>query len=390
MGEYFIDKVARVDARELVSEYQANIIHCDRRNLADSLSRMPPDKLRVILSGEVLSVDGTDPSRLKVTIKPRAKPKAVFSGTYPEVQTVIFNYQDLNMRFTSQFNEIHRRFTELLPSHIKIGTRLNEEEVGDWAALFSKNGEFYAENDFSKYDKGEGENVMPLERELYRLLGLSIEESDFWFDGQMVGSVSAVQFLFKVHLEIQRRSGQLTTLLGNTVVCLMVVTFLYRITRDNINWGYAKGDDSIFAFKTIQPPIAGIPERMMFLYGLTGKPEWFKNGYCASRFFIRTSYGIEWVYDPIIFGVKLGRPMTALEMSKLNELYVSYRSMTQQYKSYELIKGLSLAVKERYNISESIVEELIYSLINLTSSFEKFSSIWADRPKGVFVGVYSN
>jgi len=294
---------------------------------------------------------------------------------------VIFNPGEINMTFTSQFNELHRRIVESLPANVRIASRVSEKGIGDWATKFSRLGERYRENDYSKYDKGEGYNVLPLERGFYLEFGMDIDEANTWFAGQDIGVIRAVSFLFKLHLELQRRTGQLTTLLGNTIVCMLTIWFVYRIKREDVNWALIKGDDSIIAYNKPIPYISGVSEKLMFLFGLMGKPEEFKHGYCASRFFIHTLDGVQWVYDPVLLAVKLGVWLTPADFSALDERYESYKLFTEEYTDYDVRLGLVEAMLERYMLPESFGWLLLSGLIQILSSGDTFKSVWSSEGK---------
>jgi len=381
--DYWKHECARPDIEEFLNVCKENPIRFDTRAMADSLSRMPGKKIKQLLSGDILSWEWTDTGQLKVTVKTKPKPKVKFSGMYPEIQTIIFNPGDINMTFTSQFNELHRRIVESLPPNIRFASRVSEKDVGDWATKFSRLGERYRENDYSKYDKGEGYNVMPLERAFYLMFGMEIHEADLWFSGQDIGVIRAVSFLFKLHLELQRRSGQLSTLLGNTVVCMLTVWFVYRIKRKDVNWALIKGDDSIVAYRALVPYVPGVSERLMFLFGLMGKPEEFKHGYCASRFFIHTTDGIQWVYDPVLLAVKLGAWLTPADFAVLGEKYDSYKLFADEYLDYEVRLGLTEAMLERYSLPVSSGWLLLSGLIQVLSSEKEFRSVWQTEGKTI-------
>jgi len=331
------------------------------------------------LNGEVVSWERINPQQLQVTVKPIQKPKAKYTADLPPTQTIAFNAPEDNLAASPFFGEMQLRWEQLLAANVRMGTHYSTEGVAEWASGFYQRGESSFEADIGKYDKSQGENVIfGLEMRVYQRLGLSPEFAKRWFDGQETGILRAVAFAFKLVTDIQRRSGQRTTLLGNSIIAVLIVVYFYDVKKENLLWLFFQGDD--VKVSTVLPLVPTNAEvRISALTNVSVKPEWFKAGYCCSRFFIEVRNRLFWVYDPMLFAQKLTRPLTEREYQTLDERLLSYQELVEYYNDVRVVEALVPALIERYGVSEWVARALCVGAARVARDLDTFRSVWEKK-----------
>jgi len=340
--------------------------------------RLDDKKRAMVERSEIVAIEEVDSGRFRVIVKPTLKPKHT-GGSYKPSQTVVFNWTDTNMAFTGAWNELHRRFTSLFKDNVRMGTRKSPKDVEEWMRVFSKSDEKYEEMDISQFDKSEGENCMKgIEKPLVLDLGLDPELHELWYAPGEEARITSIAFNFKIFLEVQRRSGQLSTLLGNSIVTAGAVCLTMNLKHVPFYWFFFQGDDSLIA---VEKPLSlrGVSERASVLFNLMMKHEQYKFGYCCSRFVIRVKNQIYWVYDPILYVAKMSRPISALERKNVLDRLRSAQDTIVHLQDDTIVESLVPAMCERYGMPESTARLAVLAARSHVHNEHSYSSIHSDR-----------
>jgi hypothetical protein len=364
--------------RDMLMEFKRNPIRADFRNIADWVMRLDDKKRALVEKAEILGIEEVNPGNFRLTVKAALKPKLT-GGSYKPSQTLVYNWTDTNMAFTGAWNELHRRFTSLFKDNVRLGTRKSPKEVEEWMRLFSRYGEKYEEMDISQFDKSEGENCMEgIEKPLVLDLGLDPEVAALWYDPNEEVKITSVAFNFRIFLQVQRRSGQLSTLLGNSIVTAGAVCLAMALDRVEFYWFFFQGDDSLVAVKR-HMTLTGVSERASTLFNLMMKHEQYEHGYCCSRFALRVKNQMHWVYDPMLYVAKMSRSISLLDRKNLGDRLRSARDTVVHLQDDVIAEALVPALCERYRIPESVARIGILAVRSHVHNERAYDSVHMER-----------
>nr|UCJ00330.1 polymerase P2 [Prune dwarf virus] len=121
---------------------------------------------------------------------------------------------------------------------------------GKYHQLFSLDAErfdsvrFWKEVDFSKFDKSQQELHHEIQRKIFLRLGVPQEFVNTWFTSHCRSHISDASGL-RFSVNYQRRTGDACTYLGNTIVTLAALCYVYDLRSSNVVMVVASGDDSL-------------------------------------------------------------------------------------------------------------------------------------------------
>nr|UCJ00338.1 polymerase P2 [Prune dwarf virus] len=121
---------------------------------------------------------------------------------------------------------------------------------GKYHQLFSLDAErfdsvrFWKEVDFSKFDKSQQELHHEIQRKIFLRLGVPQEFVNTWFTSHCRSHISDASGL-RFSVNYQRRTGDACTYLGNTIVTLAALCYVYDLQSSNVAMVVASGDDSL-------------------------------------------------------------------------------------------------------------------------------------------------
>ncbi|AAU95676.2 RdRp [Strawberry necrotic shock virus] len=104
---------------------------------------------------------------------------------------------------------------------------------------------FFKEIDFSKFDKSQGRLHHDVQFKLFLMLGIPEHFVTTWFNAHEVSHIRDRDCGVGFSVDYQRRTGDACTYLGNTLVTLSVLSYVYDLSSPNILFVAASGDDSL-------------------------------------------------------------------------------------------------------------------------------------------------
>nr|UEP18545.1 MAG: RNA-dependent RNA polymerase [Cape gooseberry ilarvirus 1] len=112
---------------------------------------------------------------------------------------------------------------------------------------------FFKEIDFSKFDKSQGHLHHDIQHKIFLMLGMPQHVITTWFNAHEVSHISDKACGLNFSVDFQRRTGDACTYLGNTIVTLSVLSYVYDLSSPNILFVAASGDDSLIGSITELP-----------------------------------------------------------------------------------------------------------------------------------------
>ncbi|AAZ42392.2 p2 protein [Blackberry chlorotic ringspot virus] len=110
---------------------------------------------------------------------------------------------------------------------------------------------FFKEIDFSKFDKSQGRLHHDVQFKLFLMLGIPEHFVTSWFNAHELSHIRDRDCGVGFSVDYQRRTGDACTYLGNTLVTLSVLSYVYDLSNPNISFVAASGDDSLIG--SLQP-----------------------------------------------------------------------------------------------------------------------------------------
>nr|WPS71461.1 putative RNA-dependent RNA polymerase [Aphis gossypii nege-like virus] len=308
-----------------------------------------------------------------VAIKKNAKPQLVVDAhlTYAALQTIVYHDKDINAMFCSIFKKIKSRILYSLQHNIFLYCDMSPEDfeakmnslTTDCFAVFSgddslvTDGLYNLEVDISKYDKSQGWLALEYDCHILRAFGCPEFFVQLWYNGHVLTRLYDANTGFKCLIPFQRKSGDASTFILNTMFTLGVIA--YNIPLDRLG---------LFPIKDYVKA-----DKFALLFNLEVKFFNYDYPYFCSKFLLRTPSGWKFTPDPLKLLVKLGRSDIVNEQHV--ECYrVSFEDNVKNFSSYENCRMLSLAINERYNV-EGDHSSMLASLVDLSSK-ENFSQLF--------------
>lgn len=312
-------------------------------------------------------------------IKPTPKPVMDATGinSYSALQTICYHDKNINTIFCSTFRILKKRILSVLDRRFKIFTDISPD---DFADLLSS--EFDAslldtahklEIDISKYDKSQGKLFLDIEMEIYRIFGLPEELLMRWYEAHQNTTLYDRVNKLKFFVKYQRKSGNASTYLGNTVVLMVVLATLFDL-KDALLVMFS-GDDSLILHRE---PLLDRNEECANLFNLESKFFRYRYPYFCSKFLINVDGFFRFIPDPFKVLIKLGRT-DLVNYEHMEDYRVSACDLLKSYDDLNIDHYLSEAMDERYAKGGTIMvdySELLHNILAFISTKERFSKLY--------------
>lgn len=336
-----------------------------------ALSRIDPNVAATSLITEM------DDYQFILKPMPKAATDAKPLKVYPTVQTVMYHSKLVNSFFGPIIRRADSRFRSLLRTNVLYNKGKNITDIEEFLDenYIRDDGAITVENDFSDYDRSQQEVAHCLDEALLSLLGLDAEDVNLWMTGHNVNTNYNFQLGLRVNLLYQRKSGDVTTAFGNTVLNMVALCHGLRLKRDEFQVAMFLGDDSWLQIKRtpfINAKLRGCSERIAVHFNGEAKLATFKTGYFCGNYIIATQDRIVLMADPVKRAVKLGR-WDVKHQKLLQENWISFRDLLRNYDDENAQELLAEAVCERMpKATKGCLKLLIESLNALHNSYKEF------------------
>nr|WFG33696.1 MAG: RNA-dependent RNA polymerase [Solanum nigrum ilarvirus 1]WFG33701.1 MAG: RNA-dependent RNA polymerase [Solanum nigrum ilarvirus 1] len=179
---------------------------------------------------------------IKTTLKPVEEDSLHIERPVPA--TITYHRKGTVMMTTPYFLAAMARLLYVVKSKIYIPT-------GKFHQIFQmnpdnlKHSKYFKEIDFSKFDKSQGRLHHDIQLKLLLHLGIPQHFIETWFNAHERSHIRDRDCGVGFSVDYQRRTGDACTYLGNTLVTLSVLSYVYDLSSPNILLVAASGDDSL-------------------------------------------------------------------------------------------------------------------------------------------------
>jgi len=333
-------------------------------------------KLREGVFGPFLQAYAKYELSLKAQPKPKTEMEA--AGQYAATQTILAHRKAVNAVMSPIFIALRDRFLKLLKPNVLVHMMKDRPAIEKFIRKWDfSDGRYvnYVENDFGKFDKSQGWVALRMEWYVYRMLGMDDDLLSMWIDGHVSTEATSIQAGIKILIELQRKSGDATTALGNTIVNMIAVADAYEFGE--FLYAMFIGDDSVIAL-TYRIHASDVSEKMASIYNLDAKTTQSEYGFFCSAFIVKKAGKISFMSDPVKRTEKLGASFT-LEEAQFKDSHQSLYDILANYDDAMMNEALSEAVSYRYHLGGKSTRPMIDSLYSVSRDFSAYRSLYEEQ-----------
>nr|AQA28797.1 RNA-dependent RNA polymerase [Lilac leaf chlorosis virus] len=211
---------------------------------------------------------------IKTSLKPTEDNSIIFERPLPA--TITFHDKGKVMSTSPIFLMMANRLMLCLNDKITIPSGKYHQLYSIDPFSFEMTKEF-KEIDFSKFDKSQQRLHHLIQYHVFKALGANTEFLDMWFGSHEISHIRDGLCGLGFSVAYQRRTGDACTYLGNTIITLAALAYLYDLLDPNVTFVVASGDDSLigslkpldrsneFLFTTLFNFEAKFPHNMPFV-----------------------------------------------------------------------------------------------------------------------------
>ena len=254
---------------------------------------------------DFVDLPAVDQYRHMIKAQPKQKLDLSIQTEYPALQTIVYHSKKINAIFGPLFSELTRQLLESVDSsRFLFFTRKTPEQIEEFFSdLDSHVPMDILELDISKYDKSQNEFHCAVEYEIWRRLGFEDFLAEVWKQGHRKTTLKDYTAGIKTCLWYQRKSGDVTTFIGNTVIIAACLASM--LPMDKAIKGAFCGDDSLLYFpKGCELP--DVQQCANLMWNFEAKLYRKTYGYFCGRYVIHHDRGCIVYYDPLKLISKLG------------------------------------------------------------------------------------
>jgi len=187
---------------------------------------------------------------IKTTLKPVEEDSLHIERPIPA--TITYHKKGVVMMTSPYFLCAIVRLLYVLKSKFVVPT-------GKYHQIFQMNPELlkhskeFKEIDFSKFDKSQGRLHHDVQFRLFLALGIPEHFVTTWFNSHERSHIRDRDCGIGFSVDYQRRTGDACTYLGNTLVTLSVLSYVYDLSNPNVLFVAASGDDSLIGSREPLP-----------------------------------------------------------------------------------------------------------------------------------------
>jgi hypothetical protein len=300
---------------------------------------------------------------------------------YPTVQTVMFHKKQVNAFFGPMIREADIRFRSLLRHDVLYNKGKNLESIEQFLTVCYKQsgGNVIVENDFTDYDRSQEEVAYSLDGVMLKWLGLNPDDLETWMAGHYKHSNINYALALVVYLRYQRKSGDVTTAFGNTVLNMTALAWSLKLERGEVLAAMFLGDDSWFQLidsPSMRVRIKGCSDEIAINFNGDAKTAYYDVGYFCGNYILDVESKVCLAADPIKRAVKLGR-WDVKDKSMIIENWISFGDLMRNYNNESVQEKLAHAVAERHpKATYNSAKLLIEALNSMRASYKEFSRLW--------------
>nr|QOX06054.1 RNA-dependent RNA polymerase [Lentinula edodes tobamo-like virus 1] len=334
--------------------------------------------------------EDTELDRYEIILKkggPKPKDDNSARHKWIQPQVVIFSKKEYNAAFGPVTKELFDDFVASCKPNVFVYKSKSLEELERDLTPFAPLDELddadkyeYIENDFSDYDRSQDALALAIERWVDYYCGFDGEYCDAWFNAHVFTNNRNHVTGLSAFLLYQRKSGDVSTSYGNTVVGMVVVAWGYKLP--SFVFCIFLGDDSIFKVRKNSYDrtalIAG-PKKISDTSNLEAKINVYRYGYMCGFTLVGLDGVMHLVSDPTRRVSKLGR-WDINDEKMFKENHTSLGDTLRHYDNEAVLDRAAIALAPRFkNGSVDTLRLMMRGLTTLKGSYKAYRALYDDE-----------
>lgn len=318
-------------------------------NFSEWLAKQEPATVSQLANMDYIDLPAVNEYRHMIKRKPKAKLDLSLQSEYPALQTIVYHSKHVNAIFGPIFSMLTGRLLSVLDSEkFRFFTRLTPQELEDFFKGLPGGLSQILELDISKFDKSQARFHFEVEMRVWERLGIDEFIKKVWENGHKKTILRDYTAGIKTIIEYQRKSGDVTTFIGNTIIIAACLCSILPVEK-SFKAAFC-GDDSILYLPS-DLMLPDIQERVNNMWNFEAKLFKKKHGYFCGRYVLQRGSTVRLVPDPLKIVTKLGTT-TLRDWDHVEEFRVSLFDLCHMYKDFRLIDVLESAVRENFPNAE--------------------------------------
>lgn len=326
-----------------------------------------------------------DADRYASSVKADVKPKLDMGHLFelPAGQIITASDAVLASELAGVTKSVADRLKFCLKSKYAIADGLNQSELSGHmnSILLSAKECSFAEVDFGKFDKSQDDMTLALTVRIMKFFGMSNTKAETYRSNHIINRLSFSKLGFSLKTQYQRRSGEPFTLLGNTIVSMLVMSFIYDLELSY--GGIFVGDDSLIALSNLNSKFVRIQDTAEIFNLVSKLVSKSTAPMFTNRFLVFVKGSWLFVADPLKIITRLGRDDMYCKQH-IELCYVSYCDNCKLYKDKSVRDALVKAMLLRYHTTLAVTPVNATNIVNflagLTYSVDRFTSCYYAKP----------
>jgi len=315
-----------------------------RETLQRWLDNQEPATLKRLANFDTSALPAIDQYSHMIKSQPKCRLDTSVQSEYGALQTIVFHSKEVNSIFGPIFQELTRvLLSSIDQNRFLFYTRKSASDVEGFFSGISTNSNYEVlELDISKYDKSQNDFHCAVEYEIWKRLGFDDFLLSVWEMGHRKTFLTDFKAGIKACIWYQRKSGDVTTFIGNTVLVATCLATL--IPLENCLKAAFCGDDSlIFMPKGFNSDDVQVRANLAWNF----EAKLFKKhiGYFCGKYVIIHDSGCTIYPDPLKLISKLGAK-SIKDWNHLEETRVSLMDNAGNYGNCAYFPHLDEAIAE--------------------------------------------
>lgn len=301
----FFDDFFTDDGIKHIDSCKYNKYLYSKENLSVWYDKQQPQSVGQLANADFIDFPGVDEYKHMIKTQPKGKLDNSIQTEYPALQTIVYHSKHVNSIFGPIFSEYTRILLESIDTNkFFFYTRKTVDELeGFFSDLTDHSNMDVLELDISKYDKSQNDFHFCVEMKIWERLGIDSFLKQVWESGHKRTTLKDFQAGIKTIIYHQRKSGDVTTFIGNTLIIAACVSSLLPI-KDCIKAAFC-GDDSVIYFKK-GLDFSCVQSNANLMWNFEAKLFKKTYGYFCGKYIIHHSGGCIIYPDPLKLIQKLG------------------------------------------------------------------------------------
>lgn len=308
------------------------------------LSRQEAATIGQLANFNFVDLPPVDQYKHMIKCQPKQKLDNSILSEYPALQTIVYHSKQINAIFGPMFAEMTRMLLQRIDSSkFLFYTRKTPEQIEEFFSDLDSHQEMdVLELDISKYDKSQNEFHCAVEYKIWERFGIDKFLAEVWKRGHMKTNVKDYVAGIKTCLWYQRKSGDVTTFIGNTIIIAACLASL--VPMESVIKGAFCGDDSVL-YVPKHFDSGCIQSGANLMWNFEAKLYRKQYAYFCGRYIIHHDRGAIVYYDPLKLISKLGNKAIK-DWVHLEEFRVSLSDVCKSLNNCAYYGQLNDAIRE--------------------------------------------